>query len=163
MYKNFDFKIKDLFFSSSFEDEFLLDLNFSFLKAKTTTVFAKSFDFKPFNILFDSLNEYLKGEPITFKNVKIKLLKGSIFKNKVYENLIKVPFGKTVSYKELCINSGLGKAYQGVGQALGANPIPIIIPCHRVLKSDGTLGGYNGGLDLKKYLLSLEKSKFLIK
>ena len=65
----------------------------------------------------------------------------------------KIPFGTTVSYRDVAVRSGNPKAVRAAGTANAKNPVPIFIPCHRVLSSDGTLGGYGGGLDLKKRLL----------
>ena len=69
-----------------------------------------------------------------------------------------MPFGKTISYGELARQVGNPKASRAVGAANGANPIPIIIPCHRVIGASGDLTGFGGGLEVKKYLLELEKA-----
>ena len=71
-----------------------------------------------------------------------------------------IEYGKTASYKEIAERIGNPKAVRAVGGANAHNPIPIIIPCHRVIAYDGTLGGYGGGLEMKKYLLRLEGSLF---
>jgi methylated-DNA-[protein]-cysteine S-methyltransferase len=68
----------------------------------------------------------------------------------------KIPFGETISYGEQARKVGKPKAYRAVGSANGKNPIPIIVPCHRVLASDGSLGGYSLGLSMKRRLLALE-------
>ncbi|HAJ9210327.1 TPA: methylated-DNA--[protein]-cysteine S-methyltransferase [Listeria monocytogenes] len=86
------------------------------------------------------------------------LLKGTDFQQKVWQALSEIPYGVVVSYKDIAISAGSPKAVQAVGQANRANPIPIIIPCHRCVKSNGELGGYNGAdVDKKQYLLALEK------
>ncbi|MBW5775550.1 methylated-DNA--[protein]-cysteine S-methyltransferase, partial [Listeria monocytogenes] len=86
------------------------------------------------------------------------LLKGTDFQQKVWQALSEIPYGVVVSYKDIAISAGSLKAVQAVGQANRANPIPIIIPCHRCVKSNGELGGYNGAdVDKKQYLLALEK------
>jgi methylated-DNA-[protein]-cysteine S-methyltransferase len=70
---------------------------------------------------------------------------------------LKIPYGQSRSYAELASLIDKPKAARAVGNALGANPIAILIPCHRVIASDGTLGGFGGGLPVKQYLLALEK------
>ena len=69
-----------------------------------------------------------------------------------------IPYGETISYKEEAQRVGNVKAVRAVAQANGANPIPIIIPCHRVINSDGTIGGYSSGIEKKRFLLDLERS-----
>ncbi len=81
---------------------------------------------------------------------------GSDFQIKVWEHLKKVPFGKTVTYLDIAILSGSRKNTRAVGLANGKNPIPIIIPCHRVIGTNGKLTGYAGGLERKKWLLQHE-------
>ena len=78
------------------------------------------------------------------------------FQRRVLEALRRVPFGRLVSYGELAARAGKPGAARAVGQAMGANPLPILYPCHRVVASDGTLGGFGGGLDVKRALLELE-------
>jgi methylated-DNA-[protein]-cysteine S-methyltransferase len=81
---------------------------------------------------------------------------GTSFQKSVWDLLLSIPFGKTESYKELSQRYGNLKAIRAVATANGANPIPIIIPCHRVIGSDGSLVGFSGGLDRKKWLLQHE-------
>lgn len=98
------------------------------------------------------------------KTVKIEIpmfLPGTEFQQKVWLELMKIPYGEVISYKELAKRVGLNKGFQAVGGANGKNPIPIMIPCHRVIMSDGSLGGFRGGLKIKKYLLELEGYSFL--
>lgn len=83
--------------------------------------------------------------------------KGTPFQQKVWAALREIPYGETRSYKELAIAVGNEKACRAVGMANNRNPLPIFIPCHRVVGSDGKLVGYAGGLDVKTYLLNLEK------
>ncbi|MCB5264992.1 MAG: methylated-DNA--[protein]-cysteine S-methyltransferase [Candidatus Cloacimonetes bacterium] len=82
---------------------------------------------------------------------------GTPFQLMVWEELLRIPYGQTISYREMAELIGKPKAARAVGNALGANPISILIPCHRVISSDGTLGGFGGGLPVKTYLLALEK------
>lgn len=82
------------------------------------------------------------------------------FSRNVLENLRKIPFGKTQSYKEIAESTGVPKGARAVGGACGANPFPLFIPCHRVLRTDGEIGGFSaGGPEVKKMLLSFEKKK----
>ena len=87
-----------------------------------------------------------------------KILKGTEFQIKVWKEISKIPKGKTKSYKEIAIAIGKPKSFRAVANACGKNPYPIEIPCHRVIKSNGELGGYSakGGLETKKILLSKE-------
>jgi len=81
---------------------------------------------------------------------------GTPFQQKVWDGLLRIPYGRTVSYAELAAAIGRPNAPRAVGSANGRNPIPIIIPCHRVIATGGKLGGYGGGLDKKRALLDLE-------
>jgi O-6-methylguanine DNA methyltransferase len=84
-------------------------------------------------------------------------LKGTSFEKKVWSTLAKIPYGKTRSYKEIAEAIGHPKAFRAVGNANGSNPIPLILPCHRVIETNGGLGGYGHGLKMKRQLLDLEK------
>ena len=86
-------------------------------------------------------------------------LEGTPFERKVWRELLKVPVGITVSYADIAAATGFSKAYRSVGNAVSANPIAIIIPCHRVIHADGTLGDYNAGADKKYFLLDAETSR----
>jgi len=109
---------------------------------------------KIFKKVVDELDLYFKGSLKEFKTpVKPE---GTDFQKRVYKELLKIPYGTTVSYKELAKRVGSPKAFRAVGNANGKNPIAIIIPCHRVISSDGSIGGYSGGLDKKRKLLKLE-------
>ncbi|WP_257351426.1 methylated-DNA--[protein]-cysteine S-methyltransferase [Pseudalkalibacillus decolorationis] len=82
---------------------------------------------------------------------------GTDFQKKVWKGLIEVPYGETYSYKDIATMIGSPKAVRAIGSANNKNPLPIIIPCHRVIGSNGSLVGYGGGLDKKEILLDLEK------
>lgn len=86
------------------------------------------------------------------------VLTGTSFQQRVWEELIKIPAGATVSYGVLARRLKKPQAARAVGNALGLNPVPILVPCHRVLASQGRLGGYSGGLENKKRLLNLENT-----
>lgn len=100
------------------------------------------------------LESYFAGSGKGFK-VKIRL-QGTEFQKAVWEAVRKIPYGETRSYKEIAVQIGRPRAFRAVGQAIHNNPLAIIIPCHRVIGSDGSLTGYAGGLALKKWLLEHE-------
>ena len=102
------------------------------------------------------LDEYFQGKRTTF-SLPFKLT-GTPFQLVVWKELQNIPYGQTTSYKEIAQKINKPKACRAVGGAGGGNPLPIIIPCHRVIGSNGKLIGYAGGLKLKNYLLELEKS-----
>ena len=108
----------------------------------------------------EQLIEFLKKKRETF-NLPL-LLVGTEFEKKVWEELQKIEYGKTISYLELAKRIGNENATRAVASANGRNSIAIIIPCHRVISSDGSLGGYSGGLPLKRKLLDLENTQRLV-
>lgn len=99
--------------------------------------------------------EYLEGRRKEF-SVPVRI-KGTEFRMRVWEELRRIPYGATITYKQLAERIGNPKAVRAVANACGANPLPIIIPCHRVIASGGRPGGYTGGLDIKLNLLDIEK------
>jgi O-6-methylguanine DNA methyltransferase len=103
-----------------------------------------------------ALEKYFAGKPVSFEDLPLDL-QGSPFHLQVWRELRKVPPGETVSYQELARRLGKPKAARAVGQACGANPIPLIVPCHRVIAANGTLGGFSSGLDHKRWLLEHER------
>jgi methylated-DNA-[protein]-cysteine S-methyltransferase len=104
------------------------------------------------------LREYFQGNREHFDLPLV--LKGTDFQLKVWKQLLEIPFGETISYKTLADRVGSAGASRAVGSANGSNSIPIIIPCHRVISSDGSFGGYSGGLSIKRELLHHEKPLF---
>lgn len=105
---------------------------------------------------FSQLDEYFNKSRKTFS---ITLNPdGTDFQKKVWDELLKIPFGKTISYLQLAMRLGNKNYIRAVGRANAANPIPIIIPCHRVLGNNGSLVGYSAGLKMKRKLLELENS-----
>jgi methylated-DNA-[protein]-cysteine S-methyltransferase len=106
------------------------------------------------------LDEYFQKKRKDF-NLPLDL-KGTVFQNRVWNELMKIPFGNTISYKELAIRLGDIKAIRAAGTANGANPVSIIVPCHRVIGSDGSLTGYAGGLWRTKWLLEHESTEMLL-
>jgi methylated-DNA-[protein]-cysteine S-methyltransferase len=106
------------------------------------------------------LDEYFAGNRQAFDlSLDWRLSRG--FRNKVLHDLVQVPYGQTVSYKELAERAGSPGASRAVGSAMATNPIPIVVPCHRVLRTGGDLGGYGGGLDAKVWLLHLEGARLV--
>ena len=105
--------------------------------------------------VFRELDEYFQGKRKTF-DIPLRT-HGTPFQEKVWAALRAIPYGEVRSYKEVAEAIGHPKAYRAVGMANNANPIFIIVPCHRVIGADGSLTGYGGGLPMKKALLSLEK------
>jgi len=101
------------------------------------------------------LKKYLKGE-LTHFDCPLDM-KGTSFEKKVWSTLKRIPYGKTRSYKDIAKSIGHPKAFRAVGNANGSNSIPLIIPCHRVIESNGGLGGFGHGLKVKAKLLHLEK------
>ena len=100
------------------------------------------------------LEEYFSGRRQTFS---LPLAPdGTDFQRRVWQVLLDIPYGTAISYRELADRVGSPRAFQAVGQANGRNPLPILIPCHRVIAANGTLGGYSSGVDRKRYLLQLE-------
>jgi O-6-methylguanine DNA methyltransferase len=102
----------------------------------------------------DQLEEYFAGQRREF-DLELDL-RGTPFQRKVWEAVAAVPFGQTRSYADIARSVGNGKAVRAVGAANGANPLPLVIPCHRIIGSHGGLHGYGGGLDVKARLLELE-------
>jgi methylated-DNA-[protein]-cysteine S-methyltransferase len=111
-------------------------------------------DASAFSRVIAQLRKYFAGELRKFDLPLV--LEGTEFQKKVWTALRAIPYGETISYKQLAERVGNPQAVRAVGAANGANPIPIVIPCHRVIGQDGSLTGFGGGLPLKKKLLQLE-------
>ena len=107
-----------------------------------------------FQDLMERLRLYFGGHKVIFPD---RLdLSGTVFQHEVWEATRAIPYGETRSYRWVAEQIGKPKAVRAVGQALGRNPLPVIVPCHRVLASDGGIGGFTGGIETKRYLLHLE-------
>jgi O-6-methylguanine DNA methyltransferase len=105
--------------------------------------------------VLDQLHAYLRGER---RAIPVPLdIRGTPFQQRVWDALTAIPYGETVAYAEIAQRIGNVRALRAVGQAVGANPVPIVIPCHRVVGKDGHLVGFGGGLPLKERLLNLER------
>lgn len=108
--------------------------------------------------IIKELKEYLNGNRKEFTIYDSMLLAGTNFQKKVWQELLNIPYGQTKTYKEIAKAINNEKATRAVATAIGKNPLMIIIPCHRVIGSDGKLRGYAYGVETKKKLLSLEKN-----
>jgi O-6-methylguanine DNA methyltransferase len=102
----------------------------------------------------DQINRYLNGKLVEF-TFAVDLI-GTPFQLRVWKKLIQIPYGTTITYSQLAKRVGVPKGFQAVGRANGSNPLPIVIPCHRVIGSDGSLIGYSSGVKTKEFLLRLE-------
>lgn len=105
-------------------------------------------------LLMNELDEYFAGLRTEF--TLPLMMAGTPFQCRVWEKLVEIPFGETISYAGLARRVGNPGAFRAVAQIVGANPISILVPCHRVIGSDGRLTGYAGGLEIKRRLLDLE-------
>jgi methylated-DNA-[protein]-cysteine S-methyltransferase len=105
--------------------------------------------------LAQQLKQYAAGKTVRW-SVPVDLSSGTHFQQKVWRSLTKIPRGRTQSYAWVARKIGKPNATRAVGTACGANPVPVVIPCHRVIASDGSLGGFGGGLPMKRRLLRLE-------
>ena len=134
------------------DDAYLIELSLIGLKGLSLRGKPKKERFK---VETEELNQYFskKRDSFTFK-VKIS---GTDFQKSVFNNMKTIKYGKVLTYKELAAKIGKPNAYRAVGSACGANRIPIVIPCHRVVSVAG-LGGFGGGLERKKFLLNLESN-----
>lgn len=108
-----------------------------------------------FGEVFAQLRAYFAGELIRF-DLPLRF-GGTSFQNTVWAGLCDIPYGETISYSELARRIGRPTASRAVGAANGANPLPIVVPCHRVVGADGSLTGFGGGVETKRYLLRHER------
>lgn len=109
-----------------------------------------------FELLKIQLEEYFNKQRTTFE-IPLQLI-GTSFQVKCWKELLKIPYGKTLSYKEQAKNIENEKAYRAVANANSQKMIDILVPCHRVISNDVTLGGYSGGIEKKEFLLKLEQN-----
>ena len=149
-YFTYDFPIGPLTIGE--EEGFITYLNFDDQE-------IKNYEKCETNVLKDAnrqLHEYFSGTRKVF-NLPLKYLSGTPFQQEVWDALQEIPYGITVSYKDIASKIKRPKAVRAVGGANNKNYIPIIIPCHRVIGANGKLVGYGGGLDKKVFLLELER------
>jgi len=107
--------------------------------------------------LIERLRDYFAGQRVAFAD-ELDLSRATVFQRGVWQLTRLIPYGETRSYGWVAVRMGKAGAGRAVGQALGRNPLPVIIPCHRVVAKDGGLGGYSGGVAEKGYLLRLESA-----
>jgi methylated-DNA-[protein]-cysteine S-methyltransferase len=136
-----------------FEGEYLIELSVSkkpgLAPARSPNILNKDFA--------GELDDYFSGSLKTFRQ-ETKFIIGTPFQQKIWHALKNIRPGETRSYKWIAATVGRPNAVRAAGTALGKNPLPIIVPCHRVISSDGSLGGYSGGgIKVKDFLLKLEK------
>lgn len=107
------------------------------------------------NTANEQLGEYFRGERRKFA-LPLDLSAGTVFQQEVWRAAIEIPYGQPISYGDFAARIGRPNAARAVGGALGRNPLLIVVPCHRVVRSDGSLGGFGAGLPVKRALLELE-------
>lgn len=142
-------KIKSFIFEIIANDKYLLEINrVNKIKEENSNQICK--------IASEEILKYFNKE---ISNINIEyLLQGTDFQKMVWNALLNIPYGKTLTYKEIAILINKPKAVRAVANAISKNKPLIIIPCHRVIGSNGSLTGFRGGLDLKEHLINLEKS-----
>ena len=113
-------------------------------------------DDKRLKNVIHELSSYFNGQRINFRSI-LDLSIGTEFQRKVWKKVSEIPYGEQRAYKWIADEIGNPHAVRAVGNAVGKNPVPPIIPCHRVIRSDGKLGGFSSGIALKKWLLRLER------
>ncbi len=114
-------------------------------------------DVRPLLEPIKQLSDYFDGQQVDFSEV-LEFNGSTAFQKRVWEATRRIPYGETRTYGEIAREAGSPGAARAAGRALGANPIPIIVPCHRVVGSDGSLTGFGGGLEMKKRLLEMERA-----
>ena len=107
--------------------------------------------------LVERITSYFQGEKVSFAD-ELDITSASEFQKKVWQAARSIPYGETRSYLWIATQAGNPKASRAAGRALGRNPLPIIIPCHRVIAGNGGMGGFTGGVEMKMRLLALESS-----
>lgn len=110
------------------------------------------------SVLINLFQRYFQGEDIEF-SFPIDYGRTTPFRQGIWKATRLIPFGETRSYGWVAMKAGCPMGARATGQALGANPLPIVVPCHRVIASDGTIGGFTGGLDMKRMLMAIEGIK----
>ena len=113
---------------------------------------------QPYKELFRRFEAYFQGRPVSFSDLTLDL-RGTDFEKAVWRSVAQIPYGAIASYRDVAAEAGRPRAYRAAGNAVGKNRFMIVVPCHRVIKSDGSLGGFGGRPDIKKFLLRLEGLK----
>lgn len=144
----------DALFLLEFKDRRGLEREIERLATKTKSVIIPGVS-KPIHSIEKELKQYFAGNLSSFKTPLFFV--GTLFQKRVWDELRRIPLGETCSYSDIATALGKPTAYRAVALANGSNQIAIVIPCHRVIKADGDLCGYAGGLTRKKWLLDHEK------
>ena len=135
------------------ENGYITNISFKNISSNSSTIIKETPIIKETYIqINDYLNKKRKYFDIPY------LIKGTEFQNKVWNELLNIPYGETRSYKEIATAINNPKSYRAVGLANNKNPLPLILPCHRVIGSNNKLVGYAGGLHIKEFLLKLEEN-----
>ena len=137
------------------EDEALVGLYFEEHSPAPRDDSGKS-DARPFRETIQQLESFFAGERTEF-DLRVEFA-GTTFQKEVWSALRSIPFGETTTYGKIASKSGRASAVRAVGAAVGRNPLSVIVPCHRVLGANGTLTGFAGGVERKRWLLDHEKS-----
>lgn len=141
-------QIGPYFIGIEIDDDYIVQLSIN----ETT---QQDSDFSPLHVeAFNQLEEYFKRERTSF-DLPIQLV-GTPFQKKVWQQLLDIPYGQVINYEQLAQRIEQPTAFRAVGNANGKNPLPIIVPCHRVINKNGHIGGYTGGVEVKETLLKLE-------
>jgi methylated-DNA-[protein]-cysteine S-methyltransferase len=139
------------------DDGGLIMINFQNGKGAKTPPGDSAESVVPFKEAASQIRAYFRGE---LKKFTLPLSpQGTTFQLSVWKELCRIPYGKTISYRELAQRVGRPTAWRAVGAANRCNPLPIVVPCHRVIGSNGQLTGYYGGTHLKEYLLKIESAQ----
>jgi len=153
------FKIKDVCFKAVVEGDKIMRLDFAkqtnAVVGQAARIAGKKEESKVIKSLKRDLEDYFNGKNVKF-SYKLDLSGYPEFYKLVWKGAQKIPFGQVWSYKKLACKIKKNNAFRAAGLALGKNPVIILIPCHRVIKSDGSLGGFSSGLHYKKKLLKIE-------
>ena len=149
------FTLADIYFSVVAQEKGICAILFDHVIEESGYFIRRPVNAPQFFGLHKQLQEYFRGKRTVF-DLPLQAA-GTEFQVSVWKALLKIPYGQTRSYKEIAEKIKRPKAVRAVGGANGSNPVPIIIPCHRVISHDGTLGGYSAGLDIKTQLLELER------
>lgn len=152
----FQFKTKFGYVKVNYREKGILSLDLN------SKVRKQDKHYKVYHELKDDLCGYFNGQKTDFNKYRIIFDDLTEFGKKVLKETTSIPYGKTKTYSQIAEAIGKPKACRAVGNALNKNPVPIVIPCHRVIRNNGGLGGFYAGVKLKKMLLFLENSKINI-
>jgi len=155
MIKDYVFNTKYGWVSVRYSDKGIVSLRLPLLKKPLKCFCKEKVPVGFLKKLKKDFNKYFEGKKIIFE-YPLDLENYSGFFKKVWKSLMKIPYGKVISYKRLAEKIGNPNSFRAVGNALAKNPIPVIIPCHRVILSNGKLGGFSAGIKWKKRLLKIE-------